>query len=47
MFEVFEEMKGMEVDFEEIMDQDDSDEEMLSDDTGYANNMSEYESIVM
>jgi len=39
VFEVFEEM---EVDFEEIVDQD-SDEEMLSDDTGYASDMSEYE----
>ena len=39
MFEVFEEM---EVDFEEIVDQD-SDEEMLSDDTGYTSDMSEYE----
>jgi len=32
----------MEVDFEEIVDQD-SDEEMLSDDTGYTSDMSEYE----
>jgi len=32
----------MEVDFEEIMDQD-SDEEMLSDDTDYACDISEYE----
>jgi len=36
---VFEEM---EVDFEEIMDQD-SDEEMLFDNTGYASDMSKYE----
>jgi len=38
--EVFEEM---EVDFENIMDQESFDEEMLSDDSGYASDMSEYE----
>ena len=38
VFEVFE----MEVDFEKIMDQD-SDEEMLFDNTGYASDMSKYE----
>ena len=38
--EVFEEM---EVDFENIMDQESSDEEMLSDDSGCANGTSEYE----
>ena len=37
--EVFDEME----DFENIMDQESSDEEMLSDDSGYASNMSEYE----
>jgi len=30
-------------DFENIMDQESSDEEMLSDDSGYASDMSEYE----
>ena len=39
MFEMFDEM---EVNFEDIMDQESSDEEVLSD-TGCANNMSEYE----
>ena len=39
MFEVLEEMN---VDFEEIMDQD-SDEEVLSDDTGYASDSSEHD----
>ena len=38
--EVFEVFKEMEIDFEEIMDQD-SDEDMLSDDTGYASDLSE------
>ena len=38
VFEVFEEM---EVDFGEIMDQD-SDEEVLSDDTSYASDLSEH-----
>jgi len=33
----------MEVDFENIMDQESSDEEMLSDDSECANDMSEYE----
>jgi len=37
--EVFDEME----DFENIMDQESSDEEMLSDDSGYASDMSEYE----
>ncbi|KYQ58862.1 hypothetical protein ALC60_02133 [Trachymyrmex zeteki] len=37
--EVFEEM---EIDFEEIMDQESSDEEVLSDDTGCASDLSEY-----
>jgi len=40
VFEVFEEIK---VDFENIMDQESSDEEMLSDDSGCASDMSEYE----
>ena len=40
MFEVFDEM---EIDFENIMDQKSSDEEMLSDDSGCASDMSEYE----
>jgi len=35
--------KKMEVDFENIMDQESSDEEMLSDDSGCASDMSEYE----
>jgi len=33
----------MEVDFENIMDYESPDEEMLSDDSGYASDMSEYE----
>jgi len=39
VFEMFE----MEIDFENIMDQESSDEEMLSDDSGCASDMSEYE----
>ncbi|KYN27932.1 hypothetical protein ALC57_02658 [Trachymyrmex cornetzi] len=39
---VFEVIDEMEVDFEEIMDQD-SDEEVLSDDTGFASDASEYD----
>ena len=38
--EVLEVFKEMEIDFEEIMDQD-SDEDVLSDDTGYASDLSE------
>ncbi|KYN13635.1 hypothetical protein ALC57_14173 [Trachymyrmex cornetzi] len=42
--EVFEVLEEMEVDFAEIMDQDSSDEEsVLSDDTGFASDASEYE----
>jgi len=41
--EVFEVLDEMEVDFENIMDQESSDEEVLSDDSGYASDMSEYE----
>ena len=37
------EMLEMKVDFENIMDQESSDEEMLSDDSGCASDMSEYE----
>jgi len=40
---VFEVLDEMEVDFENIMDQESFDEEMLSDDSGCASNMSEYE----
>ena len=40
VFEVFDEMK---VDLENIMDQESSDEEMLSDDNGCVSDMSEYE----
>ena len=41
--EVFEMFDEMEVDFENIMDQESSDEEMLSNDSGCASDMSEYE----
>ena len=40
--EVFDVLE-MEVDYENIMDQESSDEEMLSDDNGCASDMSEYE----
>ena len=39
---MFEVLKEMDVDFEEIMDQD-SDEEVLSDDIGYVSNLSEHD----
>jgi len=39
MFEVLDEMKA---DFENIIDQESSDEEMLSDDSGCISDMSEY-----
>ncbi|EGI68257.1 hypothetical protein G5I_03089 [Acromyrmex echinatior] len=41
--EVFEMFDEMEVDFENIMDQESSDEEMLSNDSGCASDMNEYE----
>jgi len=41
--EIFEMLDEIEIDFEQIMNEDSFDEEVLSDDTGCASDMNEYE----